>query len=94
MPILSGQIRKALTEVNEKAVDKARDRKPLEAARTVSYTHLDVYQRQVVIWPHGRIESSLSFVFRASGEHDPAIVGMLSVLRDHWQIQGRTAGEA
>lgn len=51
-------------------------------------------KEEVVIWPHGRIESSLSFVFRASGEHDPAIVGMLSVLRDHWQIQGRTAGEA
>lgn len=43
---------------------------------------------EVAIWPHGRIESTLSFIYRVAEEHDPAIVGMLSVLRDHWQIQG------
>ena len=45
----------------------------------------------VAIWPHGRIESNLSFVYRLSREHDPAIVGMLSVLRDHWQIEGASS---
>ena len=47
---------------------------------------------EVAIWPHGRIESQLSFIYRVAEEHDPAIVGMLSVLRDHWQIQGQGGG--
>lgn len=47
---------------------------------------------EVAIWPHGRIESQLSFIYRLAEEHDPAIVGMLSVLRDHWQIEGQGAG--
>ena len=47
---------------------------------------------EVAIWPHGRIESQLSFIYRLVEEHDPAIVGMLSVLRDHWQIQGQGGG--
>ena len=46
---------------------------------------------EIAVWPHGRIECALSFVFRTRAEHDPAIVGTLSVLRDHWQIQGRNA---
>ena len=46
---------------------------------------------EVAIWPHGRIETNLSFIFSVSAEHDPAIVGMLSVLRDHWQIQANGA---
>ncbi len=45
-------------------------------------------RNEIAIWPHGRIESSLSFVFKAVVEHDPAIVGLLSVLREHWQIHG------
>ena len=44
-------------------------------------------KEEVAIWPHGRIESSLSFVYRLSREHDPAIVGLLSVLRDHWPVE-------
>ena len=46
---------------------------------------------EVAIWPHGRIETNLSFIFSVSAEHDPAIVGMLSVLRDHWQIEANGA---
>ena len=46
---------------------------------------------EVAIWPHGRIETNLSFIFRIAEEHDPAIVGLLSVLRDHWQIRGQGA---
>jgi len=45
--------------------------------------------QQVAIWPHGRIDTRLSFVFKLAAEHDPAMVGMLSVLRDHWQIKGQ-----
>jgi DNA-binding transcriptional LysR family regulator len=45
--------------------------------------------QQVAIWPHGRIDTQLSFVFKLAAEHDPAMVGMLSVLRDHWQIKGQ-----
>ena len=41
---------------------------------------------EVVLWPHGRIESRLSFIYRLSAEHDPAIVGMLSVLREQWGV--------
>ena len=50
--------------------------------------------QEVAIWPHGRIDSQLSFVFKLSAEHDPAMVGMLSVLRDHWQIRGQVSGSA
>ena len=45
-----------------------------------------VEKGEVVIWPHGRIEGRLSFVYRLSAEHDPSIVGMLSVLREHWKV--------
>lgn len=41
---------------------------------------------EVVLWPHGRIEGRLSFIYKVSAEHSPSIVGMLSVLREHWQI--------
>ena len=46
-------------------------------------------KEEIAIWPHGLIESNLSFIYRLSAEHDPSIVGMLSVLRDLWQIQGQ-----
>ncbi len=45
-----------------------------------------VEKGEVVLWPHGRIEGKLSFIYKSSAEHDPSIVGMLSVLREHWQI--------
>ena len=45
-----------------------------------------VEKGEVVLWPHGRIESRLSFIYRLSAEHDPAIVGMLSVLREQWGV--------
>ena len=45
-----------------------------------------VEKGEVVLWPHGRIEGKLSFIYKATVEHDPSIVGMLSVLREHWQI--------
>ena len=45
--------------------------------------------QQVAIWPHGRIDTQLSFVFKLAAEHDPAMVGMLSVLGDLWQIKGQ-----
>ena len=48
---------------------------------------LDAVEREeVVLWPHGRIEGRLNFVYKASAEHDPSIIGMLSVLREHWQL--------
>ena len=45
-----------------------------------------VEKGEVILWPHGRIESRLSFIYRLSAEHDPAIVGMLSVLREQWGV--------
>ena len=45
-----------------------------------------VEKGEIVLWPHGRIEGKLSFIYKLSAEHDPSIVGMLSVLREHWQI--------
>ncbi len=45
-----------------------------------------VEKGEVVLWPHGRVESKLSFIYRLSAEHDPAIVGMLSVLREQWGV--------
>lgn len=51
---------------------------------------LDAAERgEVVIWPHGRIDASLSFVHRLSRENDPAVVGMLSVVQEHWQLVRR-----
>jgi DNA-binding transcriptional LysR family regulator len=48
---------------------------------------LDAVEKgEVVLWPHGRAEGRLSFVYRQNAEHDPSIVGMLSVLREHWRI--------
>lgn len=45
-----------------------------------------IEKREVVLWPHGQIESKLSFTYKLSAEHSPSIVGTLSVLREHWQI--------
>ena len=54
---------------------------------------LDAVERgEVVLWPHGRIDGMLSFVYRLARENDPAIVGMLSVVHDHWQLSPRLAG--
>lgn len=45
-----------------------------------------VERGEVVLWPYGRIEGRLSFIYRQGGEHDPSIIGMLSVLREHWKM--------
>ena len=44
-----------------------------------------VEKGEVSLWPHGRIEGMLSFIYRTASEHQPAIVGMLSVMREHWK---------
>jgi DNA-binding transcriptional LysR family regulator len=44
-----------------------------------------VEKNEVSLWPHGRIEGMLSFIYRTANEHQPAIVGMLSVMREHWK---------
>ena len=41
---------------------------------------------EVALWPHGRIEGRLSFLYKLSAENDPSIIGLLSVLREHWRI--------
>ena len=45
-----------------------------------------VEKGELALWPHGRIEGKLSFVHKLSAEHSPAIVAMLSVLRESWKI--------
>jgi len=45
-----------------------------------------VEKGEVVRWQHGCVEGKLSFVYKLSAEHDPALVGMLSVLREHWHL--------
>jgi two-component system sensor histidine kinase PrrB len=45
-----------------------------------------VEKGEVSLWPHGRIEGKLSFIYKTTGEHLPSLVGMLSVLREHWNI--------
>lgn len=48
---------------------------------------LDAVEKgEVALWPHGRIEGKLTFIYKLSAEHDPSIVGMLSVLHEHWQV--------
>lgn len=41
---------------------------------------------EIVLWPYGRVEGRLSFLYKLNAEHTPSIVGMLSVLREHWQV--------
>ena len=45
-----------------------------------------VEKNEVLLWPHGRIEGRLSFLYKQSAESDPSIIGLLSVLREHWKI--------
>lgn len=45
-----------------------------------------VEKGEVSLWPHGRIEGKLSFIYKTTAEHLPSLVGMLSVLREHWNI--------
>lgn len=44
-------------------------------------------RNELVIWSHGAVETQLSFVYLASNESDPMLVGMLSVIRDVWRIK-------
>lgn len=41
-------------------------------------------REEVVIWSHGTVDTQLSFLYAATSEFEPIIVGMLSVLRDAW----------
>ncbi len=43
---------------------------------------------EIVIWSHAVIDTQLSFLYPTSAEFEPAIVGMLSVLRDAWGLAG------
>ncbi|MGE0557387.1 MAG: LysR family transcriptional regulator [Burkholderiales bacterium] len=42
--------------------------------------------KEAVIWPHARRRTALHFIHLKTREHDPAIVGVLSVLRRVWSI--------
>jgi DNA-binding transcriptional LysR family regulator len=46
-----------------------------------------VERGELFIWGHARIESELSFVYHTRSEHDPAVVGLVSVLRDAWGLK-------
>jgi DNA-binding transcriptional LysR family regulator len=39
---------------------------------------------EISIWSHATVDTRLSFLYAAAAESDPAVVGMLSVLRDVW----------
>lgn len=39
---------------------------------------------EIAIWSHTSVDTQLSFIYPASAEFDPAVVGMLSILRDTW----------
>jgi DNA-binding transcriptional LysR family regulator len=39
---------------------------------------------EVVIWSHTSVDTQLSFLYPVASEFEPAIVGMLSILRDTW----------
>ena len=43
---------------------------------------------EIVIWSHAVIDTQLSFLYPTAAEFEPAIVGMLSVLRDAWGLAG------
>ena len=45
-----------------------------------------VEKGEVSLWPHGRIEGMLSFIYRTANEDQPSLVGMLSVMREHWKV--------
>lgn len=45
-----------------------------------------VEKGEVTLWPHGRIETRLNFLYRLRSESDPSIIGLLSVLRQHWAV--------
>ncbi|SDG92034.1 LysR family transcriptional regulator [Propionivibrio dicarboxylicus] len=45
-----------------------------------------VEKGEVALWPHGRIEARLNFLYRLRSEADPSIIGLLSVLRQHWAV--------
>lgn len=39
---------------------------------------------EIAIWSHTSVETQLSFLYPVASEFEPAIVGMLSILRDIW----------
>lgn len=44
-------------------------------------------RNELAIWGHGTVDSQLSFVYLASAESEPMVVGMLSVIREVWRIK-------
>lgn len=41
---------------------------------------------ELTIWSHAKIDAQLSFVYRHHSETDPATIGMVSILREVWQL--------
>lgn len=41
---------------------------------------------EVVIWEHARRRTALYFIYLTAREHDPAIVGILSILKKIWSV--------
>jgi hypothetical protein len=39
---------------------------------------------EIAIWSHTSVDTQLSFLYPVASEFEPAIVGMLSILRDIW----------
>jgi DNA-binding transcriptional LysR family regulator len=48
---------------------------------------LSAERGELVIWGHARIDAELSFVYHSRAEHNPSIVGLLSVLQDTWGLK-------
>ncbi|WP_295007336.1 LysR family transcriptional regulator [uncultured Dechloromonas sp.] len=45
-----------------------------------------VEEGHAVIWPHAAIDVPLSFIYRQKNESHPTTIGMLSVLRECWNL--------
>lgn len=41
---------------------------------------------ELVVWPHARVGALLGFIYPSAAEHDPALVALLSVLRQVWGL--------
>lgn len=42
---------------------------------------------ELLIWGQARVDTELSFVYPARAEHDPAVVGLVSVLLETWGLR-------
>lgn len=43
-------------------------------------------QGDLTLWSHAKVDTQLSFVYRQNSETDPATIGMVSILREVWQV--------